>query len=819
MFRNYLSAALRNLLRNRLVSIINIGGLALGFAAAILIALYLRYQLSYEQFLPGHDQVYRLSLTIEWPGRELEVHDDADFLMAERLKLNYPEVEMSARMVGLFGSVRRGELEFHENVMLADRDFFRMIPFPTIRGDLTTALDAPDGLVITHGIARKYFGSDDVVGQTLEFNRHFRLRVLAVIEDLPGNTHFGFRMVASSGAQFSEMRDLGDPSQGLNTFRPGAHTYFKLRSGATLAHIQADAQNFLQRYYGGMIGGVMKSMRLDLYPLSHVHLAPPGRWPMSPAMDPRTLWTMGLVGLLVIFIAVVNFVNIMTARAAQRAIEVGIRKSAGARRRDLVVQFLGESAIYVFAAVLVAMALVELALPAFNELLGSGDEIHQPATVTFPYWREPLLAGALFLSASVVSLLAGAYPAFVMSSTRPANALRRGVSGIAAARVRNGLVAVQLAILIGLVFAVTVIHRQMKFATNEALRIDHEQVVLLFFAESYASKAFREALARIPGVSGVTAAVAAPTNFDINATHFSHAGGERVFLQISTVDLNFFEFFHLQPLAGRLPSPDRSTDLFGKDDPNRDAAVWLNESAARALGFTSPPAAVGEKLTLFGGMGPGRVSPATLTVAGIISDFPVDSIRGPIQPAVYIVDPDAARIVSIRLRAERIPEALAAIDDLWRKRGEPRAVARLFLDAYHQRLYVDIIQQQRVLGALCGVAIFLSVLGLFGLSIYTAQRRTKEIGIRKVMGASTGDVMRLLLWAFSKPVLSGSLLAWPVAAWLMTRWLEGFAYRVSLGWWSLPAASLLALTITLLTVTVHSLIAARAKPVTSLRYE
>ena len=818
MFRNYLSAALRNLLRNRLVSIINIGGLALGFAAAILIALYLRYQLNYEQFLPGHDQVYRLSLTIEWPGRELDVLDDADFLMAGRLKLDYPEVEMSARLVGQFRSVRRGDLEFHESMHCADPDFFRMMPFPTLRGDLATALDTPDGLVITRGIARKYFGSDDVVGQTLEINRRVRLRVLAVIEDLPGDTHFNFRMVASSRAAFSGMGGVDDASQSRSTFMPGAHTYFKLRDGATLAHMQADAPNFVKRHYGGLIGGAMKSLRLDLYPLSRVHLSPPGRWPMSPAVDPRTLWTMGLVGLLVTFIAVVNFVNIMTARAAQRAIEVGVRKSAGARRRDLVVQFLGESALYVFSALLVAMALVELAIPAFNAMLGTGDE-QQPATVTFHYWREPQLAGALALAAIVVSLLAGAYPAFVMSSMRPANALRGGIASGAAARVRNGLVAVQLAILIGLLFATAVIHRQTTFATNEALRIDHEQVVLLFFAESYASKAFREALARIPDVSGVTAAVAAPTNFDINATHFSHAGGPRVFLQVSAVDLNFFEFFRLQPLAGRLPSRERSTDVFGQGDPDRNAAVWLNHSAVRALGIKSPGAAIGETLTLHGGMGPGRATPATLTVAGVIADFPVDSIRGPIQPVVYIADPDSAVVVSIRLRGQRIPEALAAIDDQWRRQGEPRAVARTFLDAYTQRLYVDIVQQQRVLGSLCGVAVFLSVLGLFGLSIYTAQRRTKEIGIRKAMGASTHDVMGLLLWAFSKPVLWGSLLAWPAAAWLMSRWLEGFAYRVSLGWWLLPAASLLALAITLLTVTVHSLIAARARPVASLRYE
>lgn len=815
MFRNYLAAALRNLTRNKLVSIINIGGLSLGFAAAILIGLYLRYQLSYESFIPGHDQVYRLSLTIDRPGTTPDIHDGADFFMSDRLKLDYPEVEMSARLVGQFPSVRRGNLEFQENVYSADADFFRIVPFPTLAGNLASALDSPDGLVITRAIAQKYFGDEDPIDQTLELNRNETLRVLAVIEDLPGNTQFNFKMVASGKAKFSALTSVEPLRNRPGAFIPGAYTLFRLREGATPARIEVDGANFLKRHYAQQLG---TSARLDIYPLARVHLSPPGRWPMSPTVNPRTLLTLALVGVLVIFIAAINFVNLMTARATQRGVEVGVRKSAGARRGQLIAQFLGESFIYVFAAALIAMALVELALPAFNAMLSVGDELYQPATVTFQYWRDPILAGALLLGAIVVALLAGAYPAFVMSAMRPASALHRSFTAGGAARVRHWLVVTQLAILIALLVATAVIHRQTTFALTDALRISADQVVLVFASQETPSEAFKDALSRIPGVSGVTAAAAAPTNYDGNAALFSHgASVEPVLLQFSAIDFNFFEFYRLQPLAGRLPSIDHGADLFVMNDANRHLSLWINEAAVRALGMTSTSAAIGEKLKP--SWPPNFTPPASITIAGVMPDFPVDSVRGPIQPVAYFVQPGFARIVSIRLRGEQIPETLAAIDDVWKRLGEPRPISRIFLDHYYRRMYIDVIQQRSVLGSLCGVAIFLACLGLFGLSIYTAQRRTREVGIRKVMGASTGAIMRLLLWGFTKPVLWGSLLAWPVVAWAMNRWLGGFAYRVDLGWWLLPVASVLALAISLATVSVHSYLVARARPAGALRYE
>jgi putative ABC transport system permease protein len=814
MFRNYLAAALRNLTRNKLVSFINIVGLAIGFAAALLIALYLRYELTYEQFLPGHDQVYRASVTIEPPDSPPQIYDSVVFSMADNLKTDYREIAMTARVVVQFVSVRRGENEYPEGIFFADPDFFRMMPFSTVSGNLSTALDAPDGLVITPGIARRYFGDENPIGQTIEVDRKIPLRVLAVIDNLPGDTQFTFKMVASAKSRMSNQSVVA--ASNPKTDWPGAFTYFRMRNGADVVHIEADAQSFLKRHYP-QESGVRTT--LNILPLSQVHLAPTGRYPLSPATDPRTLWTLGLVGLLVLALAVINFVNLMTARSSQRAIEVGVRKSAGARRVDLILQFLGESYLYVFAAVLVAMALVELALPTFNAMLSIGpdDEQAQAATVTFQYWREPMLAGALLLAALVVGLLAGAYPAFVMSAMRPINALHRGASALASARVRQILVVLQLSVLISLLICTAVIQRQMTFSLAEALRIDRDQVMLLFF-DKQPSDAIKEAIARLPGVTGVTAAQAAPTNYGNGFGQFHRLGSAvPVRLLISPIDYNFFEFYRVKPLAGRLPSRDHGTDLFVQNDGTRNLSMFLNEAAVRALGFDSPAAAIEQQIVP---ANLGFTAPASITIAGVVPDIPIDSVRTKIQPMMYFVFPEASTLMSIRLTGRQIPETEAAIDAVWRKLGEPMAPSHLFLDLYFRRMYIDIIQQRRVLGSLCGVAVFLSCLGLFGLSIYTAQRRTKEIGIRKVMGASTSAVMRLLLWAFSKPVMWASLLAWPFSAWLMGRWLDGFVYRVELGgWWLLPGASLLALAITIATVSVHSYLVARAAPSRALRYE
>jgi putative ABC transport system permease protein len=814
VLRNYLLATLRNLARNRVVSAINIVGLAIGIAAALLIALYLRFQYSFESGFPGYQRIYRVSMESRGaPGFPAVIWDNADLRMAEQLRNDYPQIERAARLVDQWFSIRHGDLEFHEQVYTADPDFFRLLQVRAIAGDPLTALESPDNVIITRQIAKKYFGDEPALGKTLDLDRYFPLRVAAVIEDLPGNTHFNFRIVASAKAQFSTM-SFAAQMQGTGTFFPGFHTYFSLRPGAKLAEIESSMPAFLARHYDA---GMAENTIVHLYRLTDVHLSPPGRWPMSPPTDPRTLRTLGLVGLLVIALAIINFVNLMTARALQRATEIGVRKSAGAGRGHIMLQFLGEAFLYVLASMLLAMALVEIALPTFNAMLATGEEIYPNAHVTFEYWRDPRLAGALLLAALGLTVLAGAYPAFVMSSFKPAWALKRGAVPGGASHVRQALVVLQFATLIGLAFATVVIHRQTTFAMNDGLRINRDQVMLMHFnmAEG-AGDGIVAALGEIPGVKGVTGAAALPTNYNISALTFTYQGSAPALLQFAAIDYNFFDFYGLAPLAGRLPSRKFGTDLL--TPASTTLSVTVNESATRQFGFSTPQEAIGKTLTVFGPTG-AWTPPSSFVIVGVVPDFPIDSMRGSIKPTMFNVDTTQRRILSIRLEGRRIPETLAAIDDVWRRLGEPHAVSRWFLEQYYHRMYLDVLQQRMVLTTLSGVAVFLAVLGLFGLSIYTAQRRTKEIGIRKVMGADTGNLMALLLWAFSKPVLWASLLAWPVAAWAMNRWLDGFAYRVPLGWWWLPVATLAALAVALLTVSAQSYLVARASPASALRYE
>jgi putative ABC transport system permease protein len=814
MLRNYFAAACRNFTRNKLVGTINIVGLALGFAAAILIALYVRYELSYDEFLAGHERVYRLSITDQRPGGAPTIWDAADFRMARQLAVDYPQIEATARLVDTWYSVRRGPLEYHEQVFCADADFFKILPFPALAGDLATALDEPDGVVITRTIARKYFGNTDPIGKTLEVQRSMPVTVRAVIEDLPGNTHFNFKIVASGRAAFATQRNVDAMALTPEFTYYGAHTYFRLRADASAEQLFADLPAFAKRHYN--LPGAAK-MTMNVYPLADVHFAPAGRWPFTPAGNPRTVTTIALVGLLVILIAAINFVNLMTARAAQRALEIGVRKSAGARQRDLVTQFLGEACLYVFVAMLIAVALVELALPTFNTLLSAQDALYQSASVRFDYWREPTIAGGLVLAVLVVGLLAGAYPAFVMAALRPSTALKGHVAG-GASWVRQSLVVLQFTILIGLIFATLVIHRQTNFAMNEALRIDRDQVVLLHFQQGAPSDAFKDSIRRIPGVLEVTAAAAAPTNYSFNVMPFANFGREPLALSVGVVDFNFFDFYHLAPVAGRVTSREHGNDLWLPNEAGRALSVVLNESAVKALGFPSNAEAVGANLaTPY--WAPRFVTPTSVTVVGVVPDYPIDSVRTAVAATLFVVDPAQLRVMSIRLRGTQIPETLAAIDAVWAEQGEPHAVSRWFLEQYYQRMYSDIIQQRRVLGMLSAAAVFLACLGLFGLSIYTAQRRTREIGVRKALGAGTADVMRLLLWAFSKPVAVATVIAWPIAFWAMSRWLDGFVYRIDLAWWLLPLSSLVALGIALATVSAHCYAVARAQPARALRDE
>jgi putative ABC transport system permease protein len=526
----------------------------------------------------------------------------------------------------------------------------------------------------------------------------------------------------------------------------------------------------------------------------------------------------GAIGVLIVAVAAMNFVTLMTARGARRAVEVGVRKAAGARRRDLIVQFLSEAGLYVLAAGLIAASLAELLTPAVNAFLQRKlvlDYVHDPALVA-------TILGALL----VTGLLAGFYPAFVLSGFRPSLVLKGGSATVGGGGVRQALVIGQFAVLIALALVAMTIARQTVFALNEGMRVNKDQVLLVFAQPC--SEPFRDQMRKLPGVRSVACASYESLNLGDNRDSIA-IGGRKIDLAASPVDFGFFDVFGVKPLVGRLFERNRAADG-ALDNPEINPPVVLNETAVRQLGFASSQAALGKTLVWHGfwdesmrrASGPVMMPGKPSEIIGVVPDFTLGSVRQPVIPTLYSIGrnlPPNSIAMAVKLDGLRGPETLAAIDRLWKHYGDGRPILRVFADRFTMRLYVDTIIQGATVAIAGVIALTIAALGLFALSAYTTERRTKEIGVRKAMGASSGDILKLLLWQFTKPVIWANLIAWP-AAWLIMRWwLASFAYHVELAPWTFAAAGAGALLIAWATVFVHALNVARAKPVGALRYE
>jgi putative ABC transport system permease protein len=817
MLQNYLAAALRNMERNGLYAGMTVAGLAIGFAAALLIALFVRDEYSYDRFVSGREQVYRISETIKEPGERVIVTDTGPTMVAPALKLDFPQIQYVARLSGAAfpASVRRGDfVAAEQDLHWADPDFFRVMPMPTIAGDLASALDAPDGIVLTRSVARKYFGRDTPIGQILLINQR-PMKVTAVIEDLPSQTHLTANMFASGRSPDSEIAKAERVDSPLNN---NTATYFRLRPGASAADLEPGLPGFVLRHFAlARFGGQWAKTRIDIHlvPLADIHLTPSTQGAFKPAGDKAIIAAIGGVGVLIVLVASINFVTLMTARAARRAVEVGVRKAAGARRSDLIVQFMGEALVYVILAAVLATALAELSLPGFNALL--------QRRIVFDYLHDASLAGGMLLAMLIVAVLAGAYPALVLSAFRPSAVLKGGlVQTTGGGGVRQALVIIQFAVLIGLVLFAVTITRQTVYALNEGMRLDKDQV--LFLAAEPCTDTLRDAMRALPGVRQAACSSA----YALGMSEFASTvtiDSRRSQVDLAPVDFGFFDVYGVKPLAGRLFDPHRPADGYIAGSEINPPAV-INETAVKKLGFTSAAAAIGHTVTWNFHVDlaapccsePQRPS----QIIGVVPDFTFASMRAPIAPVMYVVGPKVGYYsiaLNLKLDDRRIPETLQGIDRLWKRMQPDHPIQRVFVTLFTMRLYIDTITQGALIAVAAVVAVTIAALGLFGLSAYTTERRTKEIGVRKAMGAGTGDILRLLMWQFTQPVLWANLIAWPVSFLVLRWWLQGFAYHVDLAPWTFVAAAAGALLIAWATVFVHALRVARAKPVLALRYE
>ncbi|HWT12922.1 MAG TPA: ABC transporter permease [Allosphingosinicella sp.] len=818
MWRNYLTVGLRAFAKNKTYTFINVFGLTLGFAACLLILLFVRHHLSYDGWLPNAERTYQVQSERVATEEPPTFTQKTFYPVAAGLKKDFPQIEAVTAAWDTRPIVIRDGQAAYADMLMVDAAFFDVLDVPFVRGDRRTALRDVDSLVLDETEARRYFGDSDPIGRTLTVIRRgvpADLRVTAVIRDLPGNSHLDLPMLSRlSPAVFAD-----DPEALVRWNSVPAYVYVRLRPGADPAAINAQLPAWEQRTIPLDNVGSGEMSRADRWALHlenvrDVHLGTFQESAMTPGNDRATIMTFAAVAMLILGIACVNFINLATARASQRAREVALRKVLGAMRRQLIAQFLGESILMAGIALLLALAFVEVSLPAFSNFLGDDLALTYLGTDGV---LLPMLGLAL-----VVGMVGGLYPAFYLSGFRPSAVLKANQpsGGQGSVRLRSVLVVAQFSISITLIICTAIIYFQTQHVRNADAGYQREGLLVVDNLGrqqvSPVAEAIRDQVARLPGVVSVGRADLTPAS-DRRTTNFVELPGraDPVGLGFYTVDNGFFATMGIETLAGRTFSErfsgDDATDALGDEPPpNSSANVVLSAAGARQLGFRSPEAAVGQQF---------RDDDVALTVVGVVADVQYRSMRDEMEPILYAMSRTGHGSLVIRY-ASGSPSALVAqIERVWRRQAPDVPFESTFVEDAVAELYDADEARGYVFAAAALLAIVVGCLGLYGLAAFTAERRTKEIGLRKVLGARTRDILRLLVWQFSKPVVIANLIAWPVAWWTMREWLNGFNDRISLNPALFVGAGLLALAIAAATIVGHALRVARANPIRALRYE
>lgn len=822
MLQNYVSAALRNLFRSRAYAAINLLGLALGVAAAILIMLYVHDEYSYNHFLPNADRIYQIGEIIQPPGGTLLRTSVTFSDVAPMMQLDFSEVELATRLVSDRVRLSHSDTEDLSIVAYwAEPNFFQMFRLSVISGSFNTALSQPDGLVLTRSTARRLFGEETAVGQTLTLDHAQVLRVTAVIEDLPSNSTFRFEALLPAIASFSALTKLDIAARQSDALKAeNVYSFVRLRPDVDMEHMRSGLRAFADRRLTTKVNGVplAKAYTFILTAMTEVHFLPPNIGEMKPPADPRLTITMTGIAVLIMLLASGNFVSMMTARAAHRAVEVGVRKVVGATRRQIMFQFMGECLFLSAVAVAVATILVNAALPSFNAFL--------QRDIKFNYLTNSSLAATLIALVFVVGLIAGAYPALVLSRFRPRAVLKSiTIVPMRMGHLRNLLVVFQFGALIVLLVATMTIHRQTQFAIEDRLHLPGNQIYFGGIRLHQCPKAFINSVAALQGVRAASCSSGSALSMGRFSAIFESSSGSAVYLRADAVDFGFFDVFDIKPVAGRLLSPQRGEDamLIDGSEISANPAIVINESAMRALGFGSPREAIGQfrrwSRIKINGDTTTVAAPFSSAIVGVVPDFSIGSARDAIEPTAYYVDPSWFDHVAIKLDGNSIPETLRNFNALWSQHDALNPFRGTFLNQYVNGLYADVVRQATIFAIFTGVAIVIASLGLLGLAIYTVERRTKEIGIRKVMGASRNDILRFLGWKFALPLVWANAVAWPCSYLVMKHWLEGFAYHINMSFYAFVISGLLATAIALATVAGHTFVVARTKPIEALRYE
>jgi putative ABC transport system permease protein len=832
MWRNYLTVGLRALAKNRTYAFINIFGLAIGMAACLMILLFVRYEMSYDKWLPNSERIYQVQNWFRDPatGEEAKLQM-APFATKAALIKDFPQIEKvvyGLQSVPVF--LKDGQASSTKDYLYVDDNLLDVFELPLVRGS-RTALDRVNTAMLSRKEAVGRFGTDDVVGRTMSViskGQRFDYQIGGVFQDLPKNSHLRINAIV----RVDLPSYMAKEAQFLTCWGcQGGWVYAKLRRGADAAAIEAAMPAWEKRNIPDENSGEARFNAGDngdwhFVNVADVHLGEGQQAPMAPGNDRGTILTFAIIALLILAMAVVNFTNLATARAGQRAREVALRKVLGANRRQLIVQFIGESILVALLAMLIALAMVELLLPSFSAFLDADIRLH--------YLGRDGVALPMVALVLVVGGLGGLYPAFFLSRFQPATVLKANKSaseGEGTGRLRTALVVGQFAVSIGLIICTAIVYLQTSYARSVDPGFDRSHIVQIDGLNRYqlinSGKAIADRMKRVEGVEAVGRTTIAVATDGQNNTNVMVPGNPKpVQIGLYGVDPGFMKAMGIKLVAGRWFDENRPMDDMTLPFPPspeaqkalaaRGGNVIVNESGARRLGFANPADAVGKPFKTALVENEYGLVPAT--IVGVVADSRFRSVRQPLDDIMFVNGDSGHQWLVVRYKGD--PRAMRdKLQAAWRSLTTEVPFEANFSEDVVAELYEAEDARAKTFAGFALLSVVVGCLGLFGLAAFTAERRTKEIGIRKVLGARSRDIVRLLAWQFSKPVIIANLIAWPVAWWVMRDWLNGFDSRIALGPVPFIVAGGLALAIALGTIAGHAFKVARSNPIHALRYE
>jgi len=793
MLRNYFKIAFRNLWRHRVFSLINILGLTVGMTACFLIFLYVRFELSYDKFHIKGDRIYRIVCDIKTPTETMHPGGPS-WAVGPHLMGGFPEVEATVRTTDDELLVRKGNVKYQEmNSLWADSSFFEVFSFKLIKGNPHTALNEPLNIVFSESAVKKYFGNKDPIGQTVLLTGDgFTAKITGVMKDIPENSMIKADMIVSMNTLTRKLNPNLDNQWG----NYGNRTYVLLKPGANALAFEKRIPAFLEKMNGTEMKqlNMYPTLMLEKFPEAYLHSDRND----SNSGSIKNVYIFSIVAVFILLIACFNFVNLTTARSAERAKEVGIRKVVGAGRQQLTRQFIGESVLLCMIAFALTLGAAALLLPSFNLLAGK--------SLSKGIFDDVGFIGILFLASIGIGLLAGVYPALVLSSFKPVTVLKGSfATGTKGILLRKGLVVSQFTISIALIISTIIVFLQMNFMRNHDLGFSKDQMMVINSNGDPARDAFINAVRGLPNVKAVTMSSSVPGGGNMGA--YSQIQNVKGVMQIANLDLYFVDFeyltqYNVKMAAGRTFSRSFMTDT--------TQAMILNEAAVKMFGYRSPQEAVGRDFDQWGRKG---------KIIGVMKDFHFKSLQEQIKPLSMRIEPNGCGLVSIKLSTNNLTSTISAIENKWNTLIPARPFSYFFLDEYFDKQYKSEQRFGKLFLNFAVLAIIISCLGLLGLASYSTMQRTREIGIRKVLGATVPNIVNLLSKDFLKLVGVAIIIASPIAWFAMHKWLQDFAYRIPISWWIFALAAVAATIIAIVTVSFQAIKAAVSNPVLSLRAE